>query len=186
METVLSVLVGLGLSAAVGFRVFVPLLIMSAAAQTGHLTLADGFAWIGTPPALVAFGVATVLEIAGYFIPWVDHALDVIAAPAAVVAGTVATAGVAIDIDPFFQWTLAIIAGGGIAGLIHVLTGATRAVSGATTAGLGNPLVALVEAGSSVFLSILAILVPVFAFAIVIGLLVTAARRVGRRIFRSS
>jgi hypothetical protein len=186
METVLSVLVGLGLSAAVGFRVFVPLLIMSAAAQTGHLTLADGFAWIGTPPALVAFGVATVLEIVGYFIPWVDHALDVIAAPAAVVAGTVATAGVAIDIDPFLQWTLAIIAGGGIAGLIHVLTGATRAVSGATTAGLGNPLVALVEAGSSVFLSILAILVPVFAFALVIALLVTATRKVGRRIFRSS
>jgi hypothetical protein len=185
VETALSVLIGLGLSAAVGFRIFVPLLIMSAAAQTGHLTLSAGFAWIGSPPALVAFAVATVLEIAGYFIPWVDHALDVIAAPAAVVAGTITTAGAVLEIDPFLRWTLAIIAGGGIAGLIHALTGATRAASTATTAGLGNPAFAALEAGSAALLSLLAILMPVVAILLVAVLLVTGARKICRRLFRS-
>jgi hypothetical protein len=185
METGLSILVGLGLSAAVGFRVFVPLLIMSVAAHTGHLTLASGFSWIGSTPALIAFSVATILEIAGYFVPVVDHALDVIAAPAAVVAGTITTAGAVLDIEPFFRWTLAIIAGGGIAGLIHGLTGATRVASRITTAGLSNPAVAVAEAGSSVILSTLAILVPVIAFVLVFGFLVFAGRKLGRRLRRS-
>ena len=73
METALSVLVGLGLSAACGFRVFVPLLVVSIAARSGHLSLATGFDWMGSDAALIAFGVATVLEIAGYYVPWVDH-----------------------------------------------------------------------------------------------------------------
>jgi len=58
-EAVMGALVGVGLSAACGFRVFVPLLVMSAAARSGHLELAEGFAWIGSWPALAAFAVAT-------------------------------------------------------------------------------------------------------------------------------
>ena len=73
LDTVLSVLVGVGLSAACGFRVFVPLLVMSIASLSGHLTLSPGFQWIATYPALIAFALATILEIAGYYIPWVDH-----------------------------------------------------------------------------------------------------------------
>jgi hypothetical protein len=64
MNHLLSLAVGIGLAAACGFRVFVPLLVMSAAAYTGHLELSSGFHWIGTLPALVAFASATVLEIA--------------------------------------------------------------------------------------------------------------------------
>ncbi|PYQ56518.1 MAG: DUF4126 domain-containing protein, partial [Acidobacteria bacterium] len=80
METVLSILIGLGLAAACGFRVFVPLLIMSLASRAGvgHLALGPGFAWIGSTPALLSFAVATVLEIAGYYIPWVDNLLDTV------------------------------------------------------------------------------------------------------------
>src|SRR5947209_5055832 len=93
-STLLSICLGIGLSAACGFRVFVPLLVMSIASLSGHLSLAPGFAWIGTYPALLTFAVATILEIAGYYIPWLDHALDILASPAAIVAGTVATASV--------------------------------------------------------------------------------------------
>ena len=88
METVLSLLVGIGLSAACGFRVFVPLLMVSISAMSGHLVLAPGFEWLGSLPALIAFSVATCLEIAGYYVPWVDHLLDSVSTPAAVVAGT--------------------------------------------------------------------------------------------------
>ncbi len=92
MELALTVLVGVGLAAACGFRVFVPLLGISLAAQTGHLELASGFGWIGSPVAAAAFGVATLLEVGAYLVPWVDNALDALASPAAVVAGTIAMA----------------------------------------------------------------------------------------------
>src|SRR5262245_62540931 len=92
MEMFLDVCVGIGLAAACGFRVFVPLLVASVAALSGHLHLSQSFQWIGTYPALVTFSVATVLEICGYYIPWVDHMLDTIATPAAVLAGTLVSA----------------------------------------------------------------------------------------------
>src|ERR1043166_5372948 len=110
METLLSICVGIGLSAACGFRVFVPLLIMSIASMSGHLTLAHGFEWISSYPALLAFAVATCVEVAGYYIPWVDNLLDAIATPAAMVAGTLVTASMVADLSPFMKWTLAIIA----------------------------------------------------------------------------
>jgi hypothetical protein len=164
-EILLSLLVGVGLSAACGFRVFVPLLVMSIAALSGHLTLAPGFDWIGTYPALLAFAVATMLEIAGYYIPWIDHLLDLIASPAAVVAGIMVMASTLTGMSPLLRWSLAIIAGGGIAGTVQAITGLTRMTSTATTAGLGNPVVATAEAGGSIALSVMAIAIPIVATA---------------------
>ncbi len=169
METALSILVGIGLSAACGFRVFVPLLIVNLAARSGHLSLATGFQWMGSDAALIAFGVATVLEIAGYYIPWVDHLLDTIATPAAVVAGTVVTASLVTDMSPFLRWTLAVIAGGGAAGAVQLTTVVARAASTATTGGLANPLVASAELGGSVLTSLLALIAPVAAVLLVAG-----------------
>jgi hypothetical protein len=166
LDTLLSVMVGIGLSAACGFRVFVPLLVMSIASLSGHLTLSPGFQWIATYPALIAFALATILEIAGYYIPWVDHILDVVAAPAAVIAGIVAMASTVTGMSPFLRWALAIIAGGGLAGTFQVFTSITRLASSAATAGLGNPVVSTAEAGGSVALSIAAIAMPLAAVAV--------------------
>lgn len=177
METVLGICVGIGLSAACGFRVFVPLLVMSIASLSGHLALAPGFAWIGSYPALVAFSVATCLEVAGYYIPWVDHLLDTIATPAAIIAGTIVTASMAVHLSPFLRWTLAVIAGGGVAGLVQGTTVATRGISGITTAGLGNPLVATLELGGAIVTSILAIVAPVLAVALLASLLLFSGRK---------
>jgi hypothetical protein len=168
VETLLSILVGIGLSAACGFRVFVPLLVMSIASLSGHLTLSDGFAWIGTCPALVAFAVATLAEIAGYYIPWIDHLLDIIATPFAVVAGIIVMASSVVGVSPFLRWTLAILAGGGVAGTFQAITGLTRASSTVTTAGLGNPILASVEAAGATVFSILSIAVPVIALALTV------------------
>ncbi len=95
MDTLLGIAIGIGLSAACGFRVFVPLLVMNLMAQSGQLHLSSGFDWIGSHYATVAFATATTLEVLGYYIPWVDHVLDIAATPAAVIAGTVATASMA-------------------------------------------------------------------------------------------
>jgi uncharacterized membrane protein len=175
-EILLTILMGIGLSAASGFRIFIPFLVISIASLTGNLNLADSFSWIGTYPALITFGVATVLEIAGYYIPWVDNILDTITSPMAVIAGAILMASVVTDISPLFKWTLAIIAGGGIAGTIQALTGATRVASSVTTGGLGNPAVSTVESGSSLTLSAFAIFIPVIAAIVVIVLLVWATK----------
>lgn len=185
METLLAIALGLALSAACGFRIFVPLLAVGAAEATGHLALAPKFAWIGSTPALIVLGVATAIEIAAYYIPWLDHLLDTIATPAAVIAGIVVTASVVTDIDPLWRWTLAVIAGGGLAGAVQGSTVILRAASTATTGGLANPVVATGELGGAVAITILALLVPLLALlAVAIGFVVTLVwlrRRWSRR-----
>lgn len=182
METLLSVCVGIGLSAACGFRVFVPLLIMNLASLSGHLSLAHGFEWIGSYPALVAFSVATCLEIGGYYIPWLDHLLDTIATPAAVIAGIVVTASIPTDLSPFLKWTLAVIAGGGAAGLVQGTTVAARGTSLVTTAGLANPLVSTLELGGAAATSLLAIFAPMLAVILIAACLFV----LGRKLYRKS
>ena len=181
MEAALSVLLGIGLAAACGFRVFVPPLVLSIAALSGHLTLAKGFAWMGTWPALLAFATATILEVAAYHVPWLDHLLDTVASPAAVVAGTAVAASAMGDLDPFLKWTLALIAGGGAAGLVQVATVKGRILSALTTLGIANPLVATVETAASVAVSVLSVLVPILAGLLLLGTLSFAAWLLLRR-----
>lgn len=181
MEHVLSICVGLGLAAACGFRVFVPLLVMSIAANQGYLSLGEGFAWIGSWPAIVAFATATALEIAGYYIPWVDNLLDTVSGPAAVVAGTVVTASSIADIDPFLKWSLAIIGGGGIAGAIKASSSLLRGASTLATGGLANPVISTAEAAGSVVLASMAVAAPVIA-VLAVGLLMYFSVRVLSRL----
>ena len=170
LDTLLSICLGVGLAAACGFRVFVPLLVTSLAAQTGHLTLAGGFQWIGTKPALIAFAVATLFEALAYYVPWIDNALDLVAGPAAVVAGIVITASVVSDVDPLMRWSLAVIAGGGAAAAVQGATTVARHVSSWATMGVGNHLLATGEAIGSVVLSALSLIAPLVAAAAVAGL----------------
>ncbi len=171
MEWIFGLVVGIGLSAACGFRIFVPMLIMGIAARTGHLELAGSFGWIATAPALIAFSAATLVEIGAYYIPWLDNMLDALTTPCAAIAGIIATGAMVTELDPMLHWTLAAVAGGGSASLVQIGTGALRQASALTTGGLGNPLVSTAELGGSLLLSILAILLPFLALAIVMGLL---------------
>ena len=186
METLLSVCLGIGLSAACGFRLFVPLLVMSVASLSGHLTLAHGFEWIGTYPALIAFAVATCAEIGGYYIPWLDNLLDTIASPAAVIAGALISASVITDMSPFMKWTLAIIAGGGAAGIVQGTTVVARGASTAGTGGLGNPVVATVELVSSLLTSVLFLVFAAVAPILLILLLGVLIFFVSKKFFRKS
>jgi hypothetical protein len=182
METAVSILVGIGLAAACGFRVFVPLLVLSIAARAGDIPLSPDFAWVASLPALIAFATATVVEVGAYYVPWLDHTLDTIATPAAMLAGVVATAAVVGDLPPVLRWGLAILAGGGVAGTVQGATVLTRLKSGAFTAGLANPVVASVELAGSVTTAILAVVLPVLALALIIAMLVWMYRA-SRRIF---
>ena len=165
MDIFLSICIGIGLSAACGFRVFVPLLCLSIAAHfgLGDIHVAKSFAWVGSYPAMIAFGVATIVEIIAYYVPWLDNALDSAAIPIATAAGIFVTASVVADIDPFWRWTMAVIAGGGIAASTQLATTKARLASSATTGGFANPVLATVEAVSSTALSIFAVAWPIIA-----------------------
>ena len=182
MDTLISVLLGIGLAAACGFRIFVPFLLVGIAARTGHVALGPSFSWMAGTPALIALGVATIVEVGAYFIPWLDHVLDLVATPAAVCAGMVMTASVVTGLDPLLKWTLALIAGGGIAGTVQALTVGTRKVSLLTTGGLANPAVAAVELIGSVLLTLLSIALPLLAFAVIAWALFFGVRYLLRQV----
>jgi hypothetical protein len=173
METLVTVLIGVSLSAAAGLRLLIPFFALSIAAIFGHFPLADKLQWLDTTNALEGLGIAVVIETVIYYIPWLDHLLDAIALPTAMVAGILITAAFSSDLDlhPFWQWSLAIIAGGGTAGAFKGLSGLTRIASTATTGGLANFIVTTLELLGALALSTLAIAVPTLAVVCVAILL---------------
>lgn len=184
MDTAVSIALGVGLAAAVGFRVFVPLLVASIAAYTGHLHLDANFAWLGSVTAMTMLGVAALVEILAYYIPAVDNLLDSITGPLALVAGTVVSAAVITDLPPLIKWSTAIIAGGGVAAMTQGVTTLVRAKSTAFTAGMGNPVVSTLELVAAAILALLALLAPLVALALVIAFCVVTVRLV-RKLLRN-
>ena len=173
----MPIMIGVALSATCGFRVFVPLLAVNIGTRAldadgqPRIELAGGFDWLSSDIALMVFLVATLFEIGGYYIPWIDNLLDTIASPASIVAGTVITASFVTGMDPWLQWLLGVIAGGGAAGAVQATTVVTRAASTVTTGGLGNPIVASLETSGAFLGSALSIVAVEFAIAVFVGLL---------------
>jgi hypothetical protein len=179
-DVVRAVALGFALAAAVGLRIFVPLLVVSAAAYTGHIELSGGLAWLGSPAALIVLAVATLLEIVAYKVPWLDNLLDVAGAPVAVLAGTLMMASALEGADPLLRWTMAAIAGGGTAGTVHGSLAVLRKLSSLTTGGLANPLISMAEGVGSLALSMVALLVPIAALVaavLTVALVVALIRR---------
>jgi hypothetical protein len=185
LDLAISIALGVGLAAATGFRVFLPMLIMSVAAYSGHLPLSEGFAWLGTPAALTMLSVAAILEMLAYYIPGIDNLLDSMATPAAFLAGTVVSAAAMGDLPPIVKWTTAVIAGGGVAGLMQGVTAVLRAHSTVLTGGLGNAAVATAENGGAIIVSLLALTVPLVALLLVIAFCWAAVRLLRRLLSRA-
>ncbi|MBQ0788850.1 MAG: DUF4126 domain-containing protein [Oceanihabitans sp.] len=168
VETTLSIFLGIGLAASVGFRVFVPLFALSLAAHFNVWELNDSWLWIGSWTAVITLGVATIVEIFAYYMPFVDNALDAIAVPLAAIAGTAVMVSTVADLSPVITWALAIIAGGGTAAAIAGTSGVTRLASTTTTAGLANPVLSTLETGTAIVMSILSVFIPVLAIILVV------------------
>tara|TARA_R110002167_G_scaffold48226_7_gene142506 strand:- start:8166 stop:8753 length:588 start_codon:yes stop_codon:yes gene_type:complete len=171
-ETVLSIFLGVGLAASVGFRVFLPLFALSLAAYFDIWEINQSWQWIGSLAAVLTLGVATLVEIGAYFIPWVDHLLDSFAIPLAAIAGTAVMVSTVANLDPVVTWSLAIIAGGGTATAIKGAGATGRLASTATTGGLGNPIVATMETGTAIVVTTASIFAPILAAVLVIIILV--------------
>jgi hypothetical protein len=179
----LSIVLGVSLAAATGFRVFLPMLIVSIAAYAGHLPLDGSFAWLATPSALIMLSVAALAEILAYYVPAVDNLLDALATPAALVAGTIVSAAVMTDVPPMVKWTAAVIAGGGVAGLTQGVTALLRAKSTVLTGGVGNAVLSTGELVGALLVSLLALAAPLAALGVVILFLWLGTRLI-RHLFR--
>ncbi|WP_339629610.1 DUF4126 domain-containing protein [uncultured Maribacter sp.] len=175
-ETILSIFLGIGLAASVGFRVFLPLFALSLASYFGVWDLNENWQWIGSLVAVLTLGVATLLEIFAYFIPWFDNLLDSIAVPLAAIAGTAVMVSTVADLDPVITWSLAIIAGGGTATAIKGAGATGRLASTATTGGLANPVYASIETGTAMVVTAASIFAPILAAILVIIILVIIFR----------
>ena len=181
-EIIISICLGIGLAASAGFRVFLPLLVLSLAAHNDMIPLNENWDWIGSSLSIWIFGVATLLEILAYYIPWFDNLLDTIAVPLAAFAGTAVMVSTVAELSPVITWTLAIIAGGGTAATVKSAMGATRLTSTATTAGIANPIVSTVETGFATTMSLISLFLPILALLIVI-LLLFLLRKIYKKLF---
>ena len=174
LQILIQVMLGIALSAVCGYRIFVPFLAMGIAGMAGYIQFADGFAWISSWPALLVFGVATLLEIAAYFIPHIDNILNAIALPAGAVAGIIVAASVISDMDPMLKWTLAIIAGGGAATVTGLLSNGVHQLSTAVSAGFANPVVSGAESVGTVAASVISIAMPIVGVALFVMVVVVS------------
>lgn len=181
MQYAVSIFLGLGLAAGSGFRVFVPLLVTNVAAQLGYVHLGSGFEWMSSWPAFAVFATATLAEIAAYYIPWLDNLFDTIGTPLAVIAGTILTSSFITGMDPMLRWVLAIICGGGIAGIIKAGTAVIRLGSSAVTGGFGNSILATLENFISILFSVVAVFIPLLAGVCGIIVAVFSLNKVLRR-----
>jgi hypothetical protein len=182
VQSLVAIAIGIGLAAATGFRVFLPLLIAGAAARWGGLPLASGFQWLSSTSALIALGTASVVEVAAYYIPLVDHALDAVAGPAAVLAGVLASASAMVDVPPGIMWPVAIVGGGGIAGLTKAMSALIRVKSAWVTAGFANPLVSTGETAGAIVTAIAAIVIPLICLLALVVLLIWLGRYARRNV----
>ena len=182
-ELIVAVAIGIGLSAACGFRVFVPMLAASIAAKLGIFPLNEGFQWLAGWPALISFGTATVVEILAYYIPFVDNLLDTITTPLAVGAGILLLTSVLPVDNDLLKWGTGFIFGGGAAATIQGGTALTRLASAKLTAGLGNPVVATGEHAAAIGTSVLSLVMPLIIASVIIVVITYLLMKFGKKVF---
>jgi len=184
---VLPGLLGLGLASATGLRTFLPLLMLALAARFGlfGIDLNDQMAWLADGPAIAALAVAAMVEFAGDKIPVVDHGLNVLGAFTRPVAGAVVAGSVFAGLDPTTAAIAGVIVGAPTAFAFNAAQGGARLTSTATTGGIGNPVLSLIEDVLSFLTVILAFLAPVLVPVLMIALAVLVfrlARRIRTRL----
>lgn len=182
IETISAIALGIGLSASAGFRVFIPLLVAGIASHFGILPLGENFAWMGSTPALICFGVAAVVEVLAYYIPFVDNLLDSIATPLSIGAGTLLMTSVFPADNEWMKWVMGFVVGGGAAATIQSGSAITRLMSSKFSAGAGNPVVSTTEGVAATGFSIMSLIMPIVVATLLVVFIVVILRLVYKRL----
>ena len=171
METyslISSILLAFGLSAACGFRIFIPPLTYGLLYKADLVQLGEGWNWIGNDWVIAVLALAALFEILGNLVPWFDNLLDLVATPTAIIAGTLLSAVSLGEIDPGLRWILSVISGVLITGGFQLSTVSLRGFSSIFTGGLVNPIISFIEDFISFVISISIILAPLFGIVLVV------------------
>ncbi len=167
-EIITAVALGIGLAASAGFRVFIPMLVASVAAHFNIIPLSESFSWLGSWPAMITFGAATVVEVMAYYIPFVDNLLDTVTTPMAVGAGTLLMTSVLPVDNELLKWIMGFVVGGGAAATMQSGSALSRFASSKFTAGTANPVVSTGENVAALGTSVTALFIPVIVAVIFI------------------
>ena len=166
----LQIMSGVMLAAVCGLRAFLPLLAVGIAARLGALHLNAEFTWLESWPAIVAFGLAALLEMAADKIPIVDHALDLLGGLVRPMAGALVALGLLPQFPKLVTLLIALGSAGGAFG-VQAIKAKTRLVSSAATLGHANPVLSGAEDLASFILTVAAILAPLIAFLLLVPLI---------------
>ncbi|MFQ5857587.1 MAG: DUF4126 domain-containing protein [Anaerolineae bacterium] len=160
-----------GLSSAAGLNAWLPLLIVGLTARyTDLIALSEPWNALESTWVLGVLGVLLAIEITVDKIPAVDTVNDVIHTVVRPAAGAVlfaSSSNVVSDVNP----ALAMVCGLLVAGGVHAAKATARPVITASTAGIGNPVVSLLEDIVSAITAIVSIVLPVLATVVIVILL---------------
>lgn len=175
---ILPALLGLGLASATGLRTFLPLLMLALAAkfEMFGVRLIDQMDWLVSWPAIAALATATTAEFAGDKVPAIDHGLNAIGYVTRPIAGAIAAGSVFWNVDPAAAAIAGLIVGAPAALAFNAAQTGVRVGSTATTGGLGNPLVSLVEDVLAFVTVIVAFLAPILIPVVLIVLAIVVFR----------
>lgn len=174
-----AIMAGICLSAASGLRVFLPILALGLAARFGWLEVSEQFAWLASDPVLLVVGIAALLEAGAYYVPVVDNLLDLLATPAAIGGGTVIVSSLLPEMNEAMQWGTALVLGGGSAGIVQGSTVLARGLSTTSSGGLANPVLSTGETAGSLFMIIMALVLPIlFGILVIVALIWLLSRMI--------
>ncbi len=184
LQAITATALAIALAACSGFRVFLPMLAAGVVSRFQLFHFSESFQWLSSTPALICRGAATLLEIAAYYVPFIDNLLDTVAAPSAAIAGTLlATSVIPVD-NEWIKWIIGTVAGGGGASLVSAGTGLLRLWSSKTTLGSGNAVVATGENTAALGATLLSFLIPVIMAVIFLLLFAWVLRKLLKRLRR--
>lgn len=185
MDLYLKILIGLGLSAASGFRLFVPFAVLSIFTISGIYNTTSTPYIFSSDLFLVIFIILSVSEVLLFYNPWIDNMLDLISTPASIFSGIILTYFVLYDTEIYLRLLISVILGGLVSLNVQLLTVKARSSTSIFSKGNGNQIVSTIENISSIFISILVLKFPlagIFVSAIIIYLIYTFIIKKGRQV----
>lgn len=176
----MDILTGLGLAVPAGLNAYIPLLTVAVAQRFGWIELSEPYALLGEWWVIALIAVLLVVEMVADKVPAVDSVNDAIQTfvrPAAGGLLTVAAAGGEGAAHPAV-W---VVAGVLVAGSVHAAKATARPAITASTAGMGAPVVSVVEDVIAFATTVLALVAPVLVGLIVVALALVFVRFRRRR-----
>jgi hypothetical protein len=133
--------------------------------------LEGSYTELGSTPVLIVLGVLFALDLVGDKVPALDSALHAVGLVVAPISGAIVFGAQASLLSDSHPW-LAALTGAALGGTVQAARSAARPAVTATTGGIGNPVVSLIEDVVSAVLTLLAIVVPVLAFLVLVAVAV--------------